>query len=94
MGYGYREWAKRNLSCLRLMDFCQVNKPHDRGVLTAYIKGAPERVLSKCSTYLEKGEQLPVTDSFKTSYDEAYNVRSQQSSARSSSDAVMYSIWP
>lgn len=52
----------------------QVNKPHTSGVLTSYIKGAPERVLAKCSTYLKDGKLEPITDEFSASYDEAYNV--------------------
>lgn len=39
-----------------------------------YIKGAPERVLAKCSTYLKNGNIEPITDAFKDAYDEAYNV--------------------
>ena len=31
-------------------------------MLTAYIKGAPERVLAKCSTYLKDGEEVPITE--------------------------------
>ncbi|KIK59054.1 hypothetical protein GYMLUDRAFT_170208 [Collybiopsis luxurians FD-317 M1] len=50
-----------------------VSKPHDTGVLTSMIKGAPERVLAKCSTYLKDGEQVPITDEFRDAYDEAYN---------------------
>lgn len=55
-------------------DSVQLDKPHSEGVLTAYIKGAPERVLAKCSTYLKDGKQLPITDDFQREYDEAYNV--------------------
>lgn len=50
-----------------------VNKPHANGPLTAYIKGAPERVLAKCSTYIKEGKTEPITDDFKEKYDEAYN---------------------
>ncbi|KAJ6448721.1 hypothetical protein C8R47DRAFT_1230916 [Mycena vitilis] len=39
-----------------------LNKAHSGGVLTAYIKGAPERVLAKCSTYLKDGVMHPVTN--------------------------------
>ena len=53
----------------------QLDKPHGEGVLTAYIKGAPERVLAKCTAYLKDGEQHPITDEFRAAYDEAYNVR-------------------
>ena len=52
----------------------QLDKPHDNGVLTAYIKGAPERVLAKCSTYLKDGQTFPITDDFRKAYDDAYNV--------------------
>ncbi|KAJ7221560.1 aminophospholipid-transporting P-type ATPase [Mycena pura] len=50
-----------------------VNKPHADGVLSAYIKGAPERVLAKCSTYLKDGVLEPISDEFRTAYDEAYD---------------------
>ncbi|KAG9007832.1 hypothetical protein FRB94_001731 [Tulasnella sp. JGI-2019a] len=50
-----------------------VDKEHSDGSLTSYIKGAPERVLSKCSTYLQDGKAVPVTEAFSTSYDNAYN---------------------
>jgi sodium/potassium-transporting ATPase subunit alpha len=52
----------------------QLDKSHSTGALTSYIKGAPERVLAKCSTYLKDGEALPMTDEFRKTYDEAYNV--------------------
>ncbi|RDX52903.1 aminophospholipid-transporting P-type ATPase [Lentinus brumalis] len=48
-------------------------KQHKTGLLTAYIKGAPERVLAKCSTYLKDGKEVPITDDFKAAYDEAYD---------------------
>jgi len=50
-----------------------LEKPHKTGRLTSLIKGAPERVLAKCSTYLKDGVEVPITDEFKDSYDEAYN---------------------
>ncbi|EPQ58706.1 aminophospholipid-transporting P-type ATPase [Gloeophyllum trabeum ATCC 11539] len=50
-----------------------VNKTHAEGPLTLYIKGAPERVLAKCSTYLKDGKAEPVTEDFKAAYDSAYN---------------------
>ncbi|KAF7353783.1 Cation-ATPase-N domain-containing protein [Mycena venus] len=50
-----------------------LRKPHGDGVLTAYIKGAPERVLAKCSTYLKDGVMQPITDEFRQAYDDAYN---------------------
>lgn len=58
----------------RLTFTLQLDKPHDNGVLTAYMKGAPERVLAKCTSYLKDGEMLPITDDFRTAYDDAYNV--------------------
>ena len=68
------------------MDWClahelnllQLEKPHKTGLLTAYLKGAPERVLAKCSTYLKDGKEVPITDDFKAAYDEAYDVRASQ----------------
>ncbi len=53
----------------------QLDKPHQSGALTAYIKGAPERILAKCTTYLKDGKMVPVDDKFKEDYDEAYDVR-------------------
>jgi sodium/potassium-transporting ATPase subunit alpha len=52
----------------------QLNKSHANGVLTAYIKGAPERVLAKCTTHLKDGGLEPITDEFRKAYDDAYNV--------------------
>ncbi|KAJ3541875.1 hypothetical protein NM688_g6031 [Phlebia brevispora] len=50
-----------------------LDKAHNDGALTSYIKGAPERVLAKCSTFLKDGKAVPITDDFKQEYDEAYN---------------------
>ncbi|KAJ7915024.1 aminophospholipid-transporting P-type ATPase [Mycena leptocephala] len=50
-----------------------LNKSHANGVLTAYIKGAPERVLAKCTTHLKDGGLEPITDEFRKAYDDAYN---------------------
>ncbi|KAF8894766.1 aminophospholipid-transporting P-type ATPase [Infundibulicybe gibba] len=50
-----------------------LNKQHSAGVLTSYIKGAPERVIAKCSTYLKDGVPESITDDFKEVYDDAYN---------------------
>src|SRR5258707_15134487 len=51
-----------------------VNKPHDTGRFTSYIKGAPERVLAKSTTYLKNGKVLPIDNVYKESYEAAYNV--------------------
>ncbi|KIM87383.1 hypothetical protein PILCRDRAFT_772356 [Piloderma croceum F 1598] len=50
-----------------------LEKPHADGFLTSYIKGAPERVLAKCSTHLKDGVCEAITDDFRTEYDDAYN---------------------
>ncbi|KAH8980852.1 aminophospholipid-transporting P-type ATPase [Lactarius hatsudake] len=50
-----------------------VNKPHEDGGLTSYIKGAPERVLAKSTTYLKGGMVVPIDDTFRESYEAAYN---------------------
>jgi sodium/potassium-transporting ATPase subunit alpha len=52
-----------------------VNKEHENGVLQSYIKGAPERVLAKCTHFLQGGTVWEITDEFKGLYDEAYSVR-------------------
>ena len=51
-----------------------VNQPHNAGHLTSYIKGAPERVLAKCTTYLKGGKAIPIDDTFREQYEAAYNV--------------------
>ncbi|EJD00189.1 aminophospholipid-transporting P-type ATPase [Fomitiporia mediterranea MF3/22] len=50
-----------------------VDKEHADGRLTLLIKGAPERVLKKCSTYMKDGELVSVTDEFQESYERAYD---------------------
>ncbi|THH27921.1 hypothetical protein EUX98_g6275 [Antrodiella citrinella] len=50
-----------------------LGKKHATGYLTSYIKGAPERVLAKCTTYIKDGEVHPMTDEFKKEYDQAYD---------------------
>ncbi|KAL0070554.1 hypothetical protein AAF712_002393 [Marasmius tenuissimus] len=55
-----------------------LEKPHATGIFTSYIKGAPERVLAKCTTYLgvnENGEVTvtPISDKFRDEYEKAYD---------------------
>lgn len=50
-----------------------VKKIHYDGFLTVMLKGAPERVLAKCSTYLKEGVPTPVDASFNTAFDDAYS---------------------
>ncbi|KXN92000.1 Sodium/potassium-transporting ATPase subunit alpha-1 [Leucoagaricus sp. SymC.cos] len=50
-----------------------LKKTHANGCLSALLKGAPERVLAKCTTYLKDGTAIPITDEFRKAYDEAYN---------------------
>ncbi|VDC02481.1 unnamed protein product [Peniophora sp. CBMAI 1063] len=51
-----------------------VNKPHHSGSLISYIKGAPERVLAKCSHYAKpNGDVVPINDAFRAEYESAYN---------------------
>ena len=75
----------------------QVDKSHSKGSLTSYIKGAPERVLSKCSTFLAKdGSVEPVTDEFRESYDNAYDVSAAIDFVSERTFTVpfpVYSIW-
>ncbi|PKC04734.1 P-type cation exchange, alpha subunit of ATPase [Rhizophagus irregularis] len=47
-------------------------KKHDKGDLTLYIKGAPERVLRLCSTILSDNDAIPLTDEHQKNYDEVY----------------------
>lgn len=49
-----------------------VKKAHNEGPLTLLLKGAPERVLARCTTYIDgNGELRPIDDAFKAAYDEA-----------------------
>ena len=42
--------------------------------MVSYIKGAPERVLAKCSHYAKAdGNVVPIDDAFRAEYDSAYN---------------------
>lgn len=51
-----------------------VKKSHADGPLSLLIKGAPERVLERCTTYLDSQGQLQnVDEAFKKSYDAAYD---------------------
>ncbi|KAJ3570119.1 hypothetical protein NP233_g4614 [Leucocoprinus birnbaumii] len=50
-----------------------LKKMHETGHLSALIKGAPERVLAKCTTYLKDGKVYPITDAFREEYEDAYN---------------------
>ncbi|KAL8280278.1 hypothetical protein RQP46_007392 [Phenoliferia psychrophenolica] len=51
-----------------------IEKVHPNGSLTLLIKGAPERVLERCITYLDaNGLDHPLDDAFKVSYDAAYD---------------------
>ncbi|CAG8562922.1 31581_t:CDS:2, partial [Racocetra persica] len=47
-------------------------KKHDRGHLTLYIKGAPERVLKLCSTILSETGAIFLTSEHRQRYDEIY----------------------
>ncbi|KDQ10530.1 hypothetical protein BOTBODRAFT_58067 [Botryobasidium botryosum FD-172 SS1] len=50
-----------------------VKKRHNSGMLQLYMKGAPERVLAKCTHYLVGGRPEPIDDGFRARYDEAYS---------------------
>lgn len=45
---------------------------HDAGHYTVFMKGAPERVLNRCSTYRKGDEVFPVTDAFKEEFQQKY----------------------
>lgn len=42
--------------------------------MISFIKGAPERVLAKCVTYLKDGKPETITPEFREAYDRAYDV--------------------
>lgn len=76
------KWALVTGKCIRmfttgrevgLIFSCTVKKVHADGYLTIYLKGAPERVLAKCTTYLREGEETPIDDEFKKGFDDAYS---------------------
>lgn len=45
---------------------------HPNGIYTLYMKGAPERVLSTCSTILKNGEAIPLNDEVKSQFLQSY----------------------
>ncbi|CAH7688077.1 hypothetical protein PPACK8108_LOCUS22980 [Phakopsora pachyrhizi] len=49
-----------------------VSKTHENGDLTLYLKGAPERVLARCSHILVNGDAVPISEEVRCAYDEAY----------------------
>ena len=61
------------------MLFFTVKKAHTDGPLTIYLKGAPERVLARCSTYLMEGKQAPIDDQFKKGFEDAYSYMASRS---------------
>lgn len=42
--------------------------------MISFIKGAPERVLAKCTTFLKDGKPETITPEFREAYDRAYDV--------------------
>lgn len=42
--------------------------------MISFIKGAPERVLAKCTTFLKDGKPETITPEFREEYDRAYDV--------------------
>ena len=77
MGSCHCQWDRHYCLFTSLTLQQQLNKPHPSGSLTSYIKGAPERVLAKCTTYLKDGESVPITEDFRKEYNDAYDVRFQ-----------------
>ena len=49
---------------------CYMRKSKEGNYILA-MKGAPERILTRCSTYLLNGQELPITDSFKEKFTQA-----------------------
>ncbi|KNC97081.1 HAD ATPase, P-type, family IC [Spizellomyces punctatus DAOM BR117] len=49
-------------------------KPHDKGDLMLYLKGAPERVLRLCSTFLQGNETVPLTEEHKKQFEATYTL--------------------
>ncbi|TPX63790.1 hypothetical protein SpCBS45565_g06340 [Spizellomyces sp. 'palustris'] len=50
------------------------HKPHDKGDLMLYLKGAPERVLRLCSTFLQGNETVPLTEEHKKQFEATYTL--------------------
>ena len=71
MGSCHCQWGYITVMFTSLTFRQQLNKPHVSGVLTSYIKGAPERVLSNCMTHLKDGAMVSITDDFRKAYDDA-----------------------
>lgn len=60
--------------CETELDFGQVEKSTSEGNMISFIKGAPERVLAKCTTFLKDGKRETITPEFREAYDRAYDV--------------------
>lgn len=44
------------------------------GNFAVAMKGAPERIFDRCSTYLMNGKTYPIDEAFKKQFDEAYCI--------------------
>lgn len=49
---------------------CYLRQGPDKGFMLA-MKGAPERILTRCNRYLNNGQEVPITDAFKEKYKRA-----------------------
>jgi len=49
-----------------------LHEPTDKGSFLLVMKGAPERIVDRCSTIMMNGKSLPLTDEWRKAFDKAY----------------------
>ena len=54
------------------MSIHDLHEPTDKGRYLLVMKGAPERIVDRCSTILMKGKDLPLTEEWRKAFDEVY----------------------
>jgi magnesium-transporting ATPase (P-type) len=62
----------KNKFSLSVASFIDPSTKQPRKVLM--MKGAPERVLARCKSFMLRGESVPIDDEFRQKYDDAYNT--------------------
>jgi len=50
----------------------ELHEPIDKGCYLLVMKGAPERILDRCSSIMIKGDELPMTDEWRKAFNDAY----------------------
>lgn len=54
------------------MSIHELAEPTDKGLYHLVMKGAPERILDRCSTIMINGEEKPMTEEWRDAFNSAY----------------------